>query len=175
MTRTRQLFIFAGVLVGLLLIASLWSANWMNGQRTAARNAAEDLQASAALAEQIESLMAEPKIAAADESRGVQELDPKIGRALQAAGLPRRPTIERIFPQSAREVGDVPYQIKPTAVSIRSVTLAQLAAFLYHLTDGTGLNVRDLQMRAARSGNAQQWDAEATLTYLIYAPSDESR
>lgn len=175
MTRIRQLFIAAGVLVGLLLIAALWSANWMSGQQTRARQAAEDLQASAALVEQIESLMGEPKIAAADESRGIQELDPKIGRALQAAGLPRRPTIESIFPQAAREVGNAPYRIKPTAVSIRSVTLAQLATFLYHLSDGTGLNVRDLRMRAARSGNAQQWDAQATLTYLIYAPSDENR
>lgn len=175
MTRSRQLLIGVGLLVGILLIAALWSANWMTSQQVEARYATEDLQASVALAERIESLMTEPKIAAADESRGIQELDPKIGRALQAAGLPRRPTIEGIFPQAARDVGDVPYQIKPTAVSIRSVTLAQLATFLYHLTDGTGLNVRDLRMRAARSGDAQQWDAEATLTYLIYAPSDGNR
>jgi hypothetical protein len=171
MTPTKRWFIGVGVLTGLLLLTALWSVSWMLAQRAEAQHAAADLQATSTLAAQITGLKAEPKIAAADEARGIQQLDPKIELALKAAGLPRRPTIDGIFPQAAREVGDLPYQVKPTAVSIRRVSLGQLAKFLYYLSDDTGLNVRDLRMRTARSGDARQWDAEVVLTYLIYVPS----
>jgi len=55
-------------------------------------------------------------------------------------------------------------------------TLGQLAAFLFHLTDGSGLSVRDLRLSIPRAADASSlWDAEATLTYLIYAPSTAAR
>ena len=170
--RIKQLFILTGVLIGVLGIAATWSAMWMNGRRADAAYISGDLQRSMALAEQITQLKAQPTIALA-EDMGIRELDPKIETALKAAGLPRRPTIEGIFPQAAYALGGLPYQIKPTGVSIRNVSLGQLLAFLYYLTDRTGLNVRDLRLRAARSGDATRWDAEATITYLIYSPSDD--
>jgi len=172
MSKTKRQFVIAIGVTVILALTALWSVASMFSQRTAARYAAEDLAASQQLADRIASLKQQPTIAAA-EDMGIRELDPKIETALQAAGLPRRPTIEGIFPQSTRPLGDVPYQIKPTSVSIRSVTLAQLATFLYHLSDGSGLVVRDLRLRSPRAATAGQlWDAEATLTYLIYAPTD---
>lgn len=172
MSDTRRQFIFAGLLLTVLAVAALWSVASMFSAARAARYAAEDLRDSRELAVRITSLKQEPTIAAA-EDRGIQELDPKIESALRAAGLPRRPTIEGIYPAAARPLGDVPYQVKPTSLSIRRVTLAQLATFLYHLSDGTGLNVRDLRLRRPRTGaDDRQWDAEAALTYLIYAPNE---
>jgi hypothetical protein len=68
-------------------------------------------------------------------------------------------------------VGDTPYLQKPTTLELQGVSLTQLASFLYHLTSEPGLVVRDLRIRSPRRDDVgSQWNAEATLTYLIYSP-----
>jgi hypothetical protein len=174
-SRYQVVLIVGGLIIGVLLVAAVSGLWWMYDQKADAHRAARALAQSDALAEVIEKLKARPTIAAADEQMGVQSLDPMIAKALQAANLPRRPTIAGITPEASRRLGKSPYNVKPTTVSIRNVNLAQLTVFLYHLSNGTGLNVRDLQIRPTQARDSQNWDAQATLTYLIYAPADETR
>ena len=51
-----------------------------------------------------------------------------------------------------------------------------MAAFLYHLSVDGGLSVRDLRLRSPHSDAAQDtWDAEVTVTVLVYAPAGKGR
>ena len=75
--------------------------------------------------------------------------------------------------QPPKPLGDSPYHLRLTTLTFRGITLQQLTSFLYDLTDGTPWTVRDLQLRAAGAKGAEnRWDAEATLSFLIYASKD---
>jgi hypothetical protein len=141
----------------------------MLGQRSRARTAADDLARCKALADAIRTLRDKPAVASA-EAMGIQELGQRIEAACRRAGF-QGPVLEGVYPQSARRVGDSPYLVKPTALALRGVTLPQVVAFLEHLTSGTGLSVRDVRLQTPH-GDADHtvWDAEATVTYLMYAP-----
>ncbi len=169
MIANRRLAVLLGLMVTTLAVVALWNVRWMAEQRRAARFAMADLRACEQLADRIASLRLEP-IVAASQDMGIQELGERIEQAQQRARM-TGPALEGVFPQAARRVGDTPYMVKPTALSLRGVTLTQLCTFLYHLTHESGLNVRDLRLRSPRGDvSADQWDAEATLTYLIYSP-----
>jgi len=54
------------------------------------------------------------------------------------------------------------------------VSLKQVATFLYALTDGSGLRVQELRLRSPHGDVAPDvWDAETTVTYLMYAPGSK--
>jgi hypothetical protein len=162
--------ILVGILGLLLAAAAAWNVHWMLTERQAARRAAEDLAACRDLARTIESLRARPAVAST-EGIGVQELGERIEAALRQAGLEESALVGR-FPQAPRRVGDSPYLHKPTALAFRGVTLTRLTTFLYHLADGSGLIVRDLRLRTPPGDAARDvWDAEATVTSLVYAPA----
>jgi hypothetical protein len=174
MSRATRQTLLIGILFLLLVAAAAWSVNWMQHQRQLAQYAADDLAKCQALAKRIETLRGQPAVASA-EAMGVQELGQRIEKASSRASLGDS-ALKGVFPQAARRVGDSPYMQKPTAVTLRRVSLKQLTTFLHDLTEGSGLKVRNLRIRAPRGEQGEgQWNAEATLTYLIYQPPDQGR
>ncbi len=166
---TRKCAILAGAALTVLAGVSVWSIFWMARQRADAQTAAEDRSECRSLARTIALLRDRPTVAAT-EDMGTERLSARIEAARAQAQFAGR-ELDGVFPQPPRRLGDSPYLEAPTSLVLRGVTLARLAAFLHYLSDGSGLNVRDLVLRAPR-GDAPRdtWDAEATLTYLIYAP-----
>lgn len=170
MSADRRQAILVGLLVVVLAITTLWSLQWMLHQRTVAQRTRDELGMCRRLAEALRSIEHKPKVAES-EAAGVQELGDRIETAMRRAGLDPR-ALESVRPQSARPVENSPYSRKPTGLTLRSVTLTQLVTFLHSLTDGTGLNVRELRLRAPHGAASDKlWNAEATVTYLVYAAS----
>ena len=91
----------------------------------------------------------------------------EAGAAAQATGA-----ILRIGPQPPRRLADSVYLEKPTQVSVRQLTLQQLITFLHDLSDdSSNLWVPSLRIRSSQVATvAGRWDAEMTVSYLIYSP-----
>ena len=137
--------------------------------RAEAQAAGDDLAACRELAGAIEKLRDQPAIAAAN-AMGTQELGQRIEAAARQAEISPA-ALEGVFPQTARRVGDSLYLSKPTTLTLRGVALPPLATFLFNLTNESGLMVRDLRLHAPRDESGTGlWDAEATVTALVYAP-----
>jgi hypothetical protein len=169
-TPSKRHAILLGATGLIVLAAAISSLNWMWQQCEAAQVAADETAACRQLASTIESLRAAPKVASTGD-QGIEELGARIKAAMLQAGLSEA-ALEGVFPQSARRLGDSPYLQKPVALALRGVSLDQLATFLYHLTEGSALSVRDLRLRTPHSDVARNlWDADATLTCLQYDPS----
>lgn len=158
------------MVLAMLALTATWSVRAMMTRRAAALIAADDLGECGRLAASIESLRDKPKIASAQDM-GIELLGQRIAAASQQAKLDPQ-SLEGVYPQGPRRLGNTPYVQKPTTLTLRNVKLPQLAAFLYHLTEGeSGLNVRDLRLRVPRGDSPSDvWDAEATITCLIYQP-----
>jgi len=169
MNPEKRRAVLIGVMMTMLLVAAIWNINWMMTQRRSAAHAAKDLAMCRELQSHIEMLRQKPAVAST-EALASQELGQLITTAAKQAKLPNGPPRD-VFPQAARGVGDSPYLVKPTLLTLRGVTLQQLSAFLYHLSGDSGLDVRDLRLRRPKSREtANAWNAEATVTYLIYKP-----
>lgn len=172
MTRVQREMVSLGVLVAALLVVALWSVSWMAGQRSEAVLEAGSLERSRELVSRIALLREEPAIASAEDV-GVQELGAHVESAMGRAGVASG-RLEGIYPQPSRRLGTLPYELKPTTVSLRAVTLRQLLVFLHELMQRPGLNVSDLSLTTPSGGEAGQgWDVQATLTYLIFTPAGE--
>ena len=174
MTPRRRQALAIAVMLAILIGGAAWSVDWMLGRRQAALRASGDLAACQELARAIESLRQKPRVAAT-EAMGAGELGQRIQAASRQANMGEA-AIEGIYPQPPHRLGESPYVQKPTALALRGVSLPQLAAFLYHLSADGGLSVRDLRLRSPRSDAAQDtWDAEVTVTVLVYAPPAKGR
>jgi hypothetical protein len=171
MTPEKRQAVLAAVMIGLLALAAAWSASRMLRERDGARRAAGDLAECTRLAADIQALRARRRVAA-NEASGVQELHGRIEAASRRANLGGG-ALRGVIPQAARRVGASPYLLKPTELVLRGVTLEQVATFLFHVGGDSGLTVRDLRLQTPRSAPEQNlWDAEATVTYLVYAPPE---
>lgn len=169
----RQAWVCAIATLSLLSLA-VWSYGWMREQKVAAHHAMADLRACQRLAAEIVALRRVPTIAST-ETMGVKELGDRIEQASSRARLDLS-TLEGTFPQTARRLGDSPYLQKPTQLAFRGVTLSQIAAFLYHIGQDASLTVSQLRLSTPRGkAAAHTWDAQATLTYLIYSPPKKAR
>ncbi len=173
MSQQKRQAVLVGIMLVLLAAAAVWSYGWMRDQRQGARLAREELIECRRLVREIEALKAKPAMASA-EAMGIQKLGRRIESASRQANFEGAP-LEGVFPQSARRVADSPYLRKPTALALRGVTFRQFVTFVYHLTDQSGLSVRDLRLRTPHGdGPRHLWDAEATVTYLIYEPPSQA-
>jgi hypothetical protein len=169
MTPKKRKAFVGGTLAAVLIVVAAWNVRWMTRQRAQARHAAADLAACEKLAGRIRALRRKP-MAARTADLSVMELGKRIEAASRHATL-EGPWLEGVYPQSARRLGDSPYMLKPTVLALRGVTLVQLATFLYHLTGDAGLRVRDLRARTPHGDVPDEvWNAEATVTYVVYAP-----
>ncbi len=167
MIRTKQLFIIIGLAIAALLAVTVWHVNWMSAQAADARHNLEDLANCEIYAQLIEQYRGSGQIAAAGQME-LHELGSMAERALNKANVLGQP-IGSISPLSPTRIGDTPYMLNPTVINVQKVTLNQLAETLYHLTDRTQLNVKDIRLTPARGVNQHQlWDADVTVTYLVY-------
>lgn len=171
MSQPRRQTILVGIMILLLIGAAAWSVDWMMQQRQQAQDAAADLAECQMLVRRIEALREAPTVASA-EAMGVQEFGEHIEAASRLANFDPS-ALRGVFPQAAQRVGDSPYLRKPTAITLRHVPLHDLVTFLYHISGDTGLMVRDLRLRTPHAEAPEDvWDAEVTLTYLIYEPAE---
>ncbi len=169
MAPQKRQAILIGVMLALLAAAAAWNVLWMREQRARARVASVDLAECRRLGRAITALRDAARVAPT-EALGVQALGDRIEAASRQARLVG-PALAGVFPQSARRVGDSPYMQKPTALALRGVTLQQAATFLFHLSEDSGLSVRDLRLQAPHGEEGTgAWDVDATVTYLLYAP-----
>ena len=169
MTSQKRLAILVGIMIAMLVVAATWSVGWMRDRRRDALATARDLADCRRLRDQIASLRTQPKVAATEAIAG-QELGERIAEAARKADLPQGPPRD-VFPEAAQPVGDSPYLVKPTRLTVRGATLPQLATFLYHLADDSGLEVRELRLsRPHGQDTGKTWHAAATVTDLIYEP-----
>ncbi len=170
MTPQKRRAILIGVMVAMIFAAAIWNVRWMMRRRRSANSAAGEHAACKEIKRQIELLRDRPAVAST-EALASQELGEKIAQAARKARLSNGPPRD-VFPQAGRPVGDTPYLIKPTLLTLREVSLQQLVAFLYHLTQDSGLNVRDLRIWIPHGREVKNvWSSEVTITYLIYKPS----
>ncbi len=100
------------------------------------------------------------------------ELRRRIGEAAQSAGVPSA-AIESISQQAPRPLKGTQFEERPTQLQLRQVTMRQWVTFLHTLTaDGSALRVGSIRLVAPREQQAgDQWNAEATITALVHAPS----
>jgi len=169
MAMQKREMVLLGVMLALLAGAGAWCYGWMSEQRQAARAAATDLAQCRMHADAITNMGGKKK-GSSDEATGEMELGKRVEAALAAARINPN-SLDGVFSQPARAVGNSPYLLQPTTLPLRSVSLGQVAAFLYHLTDGTSLSVRDLRLTVPRGEASRSvWDAEATVTCLVSAP-----
>ncbi|MFN3166625.1 MAG: hypothetical protein ACE37H_06130 [Phycisphaeraceae bacterium] len=167
----------AGLMLVLLALAAGWSTLRMIDRRDAAQAGARELAESKRIARQIEALRERDAVASDDPDSARQEenLAQQIDQAAQAVGLVgdwRR----GIDHKPSRRVGDTPYTRKPAVLLTRGLTLDQLGALAHELTYDSPLTVSELRLTTP-SGETRgnRWDADVTLTYLIYDPPDTDR
>lgn len=174
MTLHQRLALYAGVIALMLLLAAGWSVQQMLDARSEARYAAQTLADVELLAEQIRELRTRPEVAAA-EGTGRQRLGQRIQYAAEQSRLSQS-VVESRNTREPRRIDQTPYARVNTDVRLRTAPLADILAFLYHLTDNPGLRVTDLHLRTPPGDPpADHWQTRATLTHLLYAPeSDEN-
>jgi len=174
MNRDRNQIAAVVVVLAALAALAAWSASAMLSQQAEAKYMRDEVAACRAIADQIERLRQAPKLASA-EVVDRQLINEQINAAARAAGIDPGRALDTVRPEDARAVGDTDYLRKPTTFSLRGVTLRQTAMLLHHLTADSTLNVSDLRLRTPHSdAEGGQWNVEATVSYLIYAPDGES-
>lgn len=173
MRETRQTALGAALIVALGVTAA-WNLHGMWERREQAQRAWQDAGACRDLAKSIEELRSRPTMASS-EAMGVQELGARIEAAMRQAEL-EAAALDGVFPQNPQRVNATPYVRKPTAMALRGVSLRQVATFLYGLTEDARLTVQDLRLRTPLGEAAgDRWNAEATVTYLMYVPAARER
>lgn len=146
----------------------------MAAQKHEAEQAAQDLGQCLELESSIQSARRQTTLASASEIDS-QELARRIDVAARGAHLSPA-ALEGIIPQPRQRIGNLPYVEIPTTLVLRKVELRPLAGFLYDLTNAPGLSVRQLRLHPPRGDAASTlWDADVTITCLIYAPNDNPR
>lgn len=179
MSPRRQNMAILLLLLGLLAGVG-WAASWMWDRRADARRAAEDY----ATCVQMGGMIRSAGLAAGGSPAGptgAEELTARIRSACSQAGVSSEANaagavLDGKFPQSPRTPAGGGAAVVPTVLSLRSCSAQQVAAFLFHLTDGTRLNVSDLRLRMPRGeATEESWDAEATVTYLAPAGGKTGR
>lgn len=175
MTPQRRRTVLIGVMMVVLLCGAAWSFSGMMDGRAKARRAAQELAECRGLVCDIELLRDEPVVAAARDL-DEKELGRPVERSAKQAGLPDpEQWLANTEPRKARRVGETPYLRKRVVLDLRGLSLGQLGVFLHHLTEGSELNVQDLHLRTPRGDSeGDTWDADVTLSYLIYAPAEET-
>jgi len=168
--RQRMVMLLA-VLGALLAGLALWSYGYLGSRRAMAAAARDDLAACRRLAAEIARLRRGPTLAC-DSERIASEVNSLVETAAREAGLPAR-SLVRIMPAPAQRLGDTVYREKPTQVILKRARLKQIVRLLWKLEHGdASLGVKSLALRAAQpQDDADLWNADVTLTYLVYEPA----
>ena len=124
------------------------------------------------LSREIQRVRGEPERARLEEVA-----PPELTRALEAkaaeSGIaPEK--ILRIEPEPARRLGSSPYEVKPTRVELRDVSLPDLFRLLYALTgEDTALSLEEIKLDTPAGEEVGSiWLVEVTLGHRIYSPKE---
>ena len=173
-TNSRTDWRLAVALGAAALVSTAWLDAWAWQASAAYAAARADSDDCRRLADEIAKLRGRPKPAGL-EADSPEVIAERVEAASQAAGLPPR-ALQRVEPQAPARVERTSYRQRITRIALRRVTLAQLAAFCYHLSDDQrGWTVRDLTLtpEADEQGSAgdELWSVEVALTQLIFSPT----
>lgn len=177
MNEQRRQVILIAVMLGMMLLLAGWSTASMLGHRNDARYAAQDLRRCQQLADQIKQHQSQDAVASTGDDAAMQEqkLAQRISEAAKQANL-TGPWQQGIEHRREIRIEDSPYMRKPAVLITRGLTLHQLSLLLHHLTADSPYTAEQLQLRTPpgeETGN--RWDADVTLTYLIYSPQPSGR
>jgi hypothetical protein len=145
--------------------------------RRHALDGARNLTTCELLDERIGALENSPRQAALGAATGA-ELTRRVEQAASRASIPPENLI-RVDPQAGRRIEDTEYVEQPTFLEIRQATFEQLAVFLSEVTaSAEALRISAIRLTAPRGGTSvavdtaapETWDAEITLTILVFAP-----
>lgn len=170
-TQSRQMLLI-GLMLAMMLAVSVWAVLHMLGQKRSARYAAEDLARCQLLAAQIESLRGRAALASEQGDSLLQEqtLAEQINAAATRASLAGQ-WQQGIEHKTAVRIEDTAYLRKPAVLLTRGLTMDQLTQLLHHLTYDSPYTAEQIQLRTPPGEDASdRWDADITLTYLIYSP-----
>ncbi len=160
-------------LMGLLLaVFAGFGFQSMQAARRQLDQSFEDLQEARSLVADIQRLRQQPRVASL-EVEPPSQIAVRVSAALQAAEIPTASLI-RVDPQPAVRQGRSPYQLRATQIELQEVSLEQVIRFAHHLGDERqGMTVRDLFLSEPRteSASGEVWDAEVTLTQMIFSPT----
>ncbi|MBX2851916.1 MAG: hypothetical protein KTR15_09245 [Phycisphaeraceae bacterium] len=172
MNDQRRQAVLIGVMLGMLCVTAGWSTLRMLGERRAAVNAAQDLQTCERLVDEIDRLQDRDAVASSqgDTAYQEQQLAERINEAASKATLSGN-WQQGIEHRREVRIDDTPYLRKPAVLVTRGLTLHQLALLLHHLTYDSPYTADHLQLRTPPGEQAGgRWDADVTLSYLIYSP-----
>lgn len=164
----RKIILFS--ILGLLLIWMLYlSYSQFVYQKQRALQASEDLKECSLMVQKIKTLRHRPTLAT-ERERLSDEITGLVERMALSAGLGA--DIVRITHEPAQRIGDSAYTEKPTRITVRKTRLRRLVTLLHGLTRGEhGLRAQTLRLSPNRPDeDADSWDAEFVVTYLIYDP-----
>lgn len=167
----------AGVMLAGFVALSIWSYLQLKQNRGASAAAAASLQECRELAGQIHDLRAQP-LRAGLWAHSRTELAERIEESANNAQVPFA-HVMRIDPLGARRIDNTAYLQQATSVQLESITLKQLVTLVSSLTESDGgLQVPAIRLLVSKnapraSTGAEIWDAEVTLTYLIFSPTSE--
>lgn len=167
---SQRVIVLASLAVVVGILVSGWSYGRMSESRAVTIAAADDLAACHRMARQIRALRHKPSVAGSHEPQQ-NELTRRIEQSARQARIPAQ-NLDRIWPEPARYIGDTPYKKHATEVVLRGVTLQQIVTLMHTLeSQGDGPRLSRIRLAAPRDKNTtNHWTAEATLTYLVYAP-----
>ena len=152
----------------------------MASSHRAAMDSVEQWNQCRELADQIKGLQDKP-LKVAERLQTAVQLARTLEESAQAANIQLDQLI-RIDPRPVRQIENTPYQEQATYFELRKVTLRQLILLLHKISnEHQGTTVVDLRLESTRTGgmnaeyatNSTQeetWDAEVTLTSLVFNP-----
>ena len=146
-------------------------------QRRNARSAQQTLQITtanlatmSANAQAIRRLSAAPR-QASEHQLPHDQLVALVGQAMEKAALPSH-LLSSVWPDPARRIPNQDYLEMNTRLQFDGVKLEQFVPFVHYLQE-LDSSVRTSALRLLSGQNASDsWDAELTVSYLIYAPRD---
>ena len=175
MNPEKRQAVLVAVMLAMMIVGVAWSTLRMLDHRRAAADAAEDTASCVGLADQITQLRGQGAIATASDQADEQqqELAGAVNRAAQQANLDTQwQQGMRIEHKRAVRIDDTPYMRKPALLIMKGLTLEQLTALLHHLTYDSAYTAEQIQLDApSGEDTGNRWDADVTLTYLIYSPT----
>lgn len=166
MSTSKRMVIWLVVLAVLLIVITVWSRDRMITARDRARDAAQNLDGSRLLINQIV-ILRDDRAVRADRPDRDREVIGLIERSASEAGI-ERTALARISPEPPRRVADTGYAEHRVQVAMRQVGLGQLLRFLREAADeGRGLRARSIQITAPQGSSPNDlWNADTTFAYL---------
>ena len=161
-------------LIGLLLAGVVFAGLRYRDAQDRARRAEQQHREVIELAGQIQSLSQQESVAVTHTGEA-QSLSGLIETTASECDIPAKQIVS-INAQDARRVGQSPYYRLPTRITLEQIELPKLVALLEKLSQADLLRIEDCRLFAPHGEVVgQTWNAEFTIAYLIYDPSQDPR